>query len=271
MKTRHYSHHKYKHNISNTAKTFSYFILPLSLITFIFIYFSNSSNNIFISNLFNHSNIIDTLNALLSTLYRLVTAYILAIIIGIPLAMLATKNKKIEEFLLPVFDVLESIPVLVFFPVVIIFFIKMNMLNSAAIFIIFLNMLWNIVFSAIGGLKSIPKDIFYVAKAFKISGLSYFIKIILPAIFPVLVTGSILAWAEGWNMIIVAEVLRTYVPSSIAVPDLYGIGSTLVNASTSGDTLRFIICVFFIIFSIIILNLFVWQKLLKYSEKFKFE
>lgn len=264
-KANHYAHHKYFFRISLLGKIFSYFVLP-GLIIIIALSVINYKYVAFDLSLF-----LNILKALTFSIYRLFVAYILALAIGISLAILVFKNQKTEEILLPVFDVLESIPVLVFFPIVIIFFIKMGMLNFAAIFIIFLNMLWNIVFSVIGGLKAIPKDIFYVAKTFNITGVKYFTKILLPAIFPVLVTGSILAWAEGWNMLIVAEVLHTYVPSNIQVADLYGIGSILVESSSDGNNLQFALAVSVIVFSIIAINLLCWQKLLKYSEKFKFE
>ena len=205
------------------------------------------------------------------TFVRLVAAYILALIIGIPLAILTQTNPRVEQFLLPVFDILESVPVLVFFPVVIVFFIQLNLLNSAAIFIIFVNMLWNIVFSVIGGLKAIPRDIFSVAHVFRVRSWRYISQILVPAIFPSIVTGSILAWAEGWNMIIVAEVLHTYVPATVSVHDLFGIGSILVNASANSQQGIFLAAVSIIIAGIMILNLFVWQKLLKYSERFKFD
>lgn len=205
------------------------------------------------------------------TIFRLMVAYILALVIGVPLAIWTQSNQRVESLLLPVFDVLESVPVLVFFPVVIVSFVRLDLLNTAAVFIIFLNMLWNIVFNVIGGLKAIPQDIFSVAQVFRISGLQYIKKIILPAIFPTMITGSILAWAEGWNMIIVAEVLHTYVPNTIAAHDLFGIGSILVDASANNHKAIFITSVAIIIIVIMTLNIFVWQRLLRYSERFKFE
>jgi NitT/TauT family transport system permease protein len=132
-------------------------------------------------------------------------------------------------------------------------------------------MLWNIVFNVIGGLKAIPRDIYSVAHVFKITGIKKLFKITLPAVFPTIVTGSILAWAEGWNMIIVAEVLQTYVPSTLQVQNLFGIGSILVDASAQNHQLVFLACVGIIVGSIMLLNLFVWQRLLKYSERFTFE
>ena len=89
----------------------------------------------------------------LYTLGRITVAYIFSLIFAVPLALLAISNKTLEALLLPVFDVMESIPILAVFPLVIVVFLQFNFLNGAAIFILFLNMLWNIVFALVGGLK----------------------------------------------------------------------------------------------------------------------
>lgn len=209
--------------------------------------------------------------ATLYTLGRLFIAYVCAIVVAIPLAILATENSIAEGILLPTFDILESIPVLAFFPVLIIFFISLGVPNAAAIFILFLSMVWNIVFTVIGGLKIIPKDIKYAAQVFKITGIRYIVRVLLPSIFPEMVTGSILALAQGWNIIIVAEVIHTYIPNATHTQDLFGIGSIMVNASATGDTRLFIASLAVMIVAIGLQNFLVWQKLIHYSEKFKFE
>ena len=209
--------------------------------------------------------------ATLATVARIGIAYALAVVIGIPLALLAVWNSYTEAIFLPIFDILESIPILAFFPVLIIIFINFNFLNGAAVFILFLAMLWNLVFTLVGGLKIIPKDIIYAAEVFNIRGFSYFNKVLIPAIFPQLVTGSILAVAQGWNIIIVAEVLHVYIPNGTASQDLFGIGSILVSAAAHGQMNIFIFAVIAMVLVIAFVNFFVWQKLLKYAQKYRFE
>jgi NitT/TauT family transport system permease protein len=209
--------------------------------------------------------------AALETSARLAVAYVLAVIFAIPLAILATFNATAEAILLPVFDILESVPILALFPVIIMLFINFNFLNGAAVFILFLSMLWNIVFTLVGGLKIIPKDIVSAAQIFGIHGFAYFRRVLLPAIVPQLVTGSILAVAQGWNLIIVAEVLRTYIPGGTAAQDLFGVGSILVDAAANSQTMVFIEAVLVMVVIIGLFNFFVWQKLLHYAQKFRFE
>ena len=209
--------------------------------------------------------------AALETCARLAVAYVLAVACAIPLAILATSNATAEAILLPLFDILESVPILALFPVIIMLFINFNFLNGAAIFILFLSMLWNIVFTLVGGLKIIPKDIVSAAQIFGIRGFSYLRRVLLPAIVPQLVTGSILAVAQGWNLIIVAEVLRTYIPGGTAAQDLFGVGSILVDAAANSQTVVFIEAVFVMVVIIGVFNFFVWQKLLHYVQRFRFE
>ncbi len=209
--------------------------------------------------------------ALITTFVRLAIAYVLALAISIPLALLINKNAKAERILLPLFDIIQSVPVLAFFPVVILFFAHYQLFNGAAIFILLITMLWSIVFSMVGGLRVIPQDIKEAAKIYKVSGLNYVKRVLLPATVPYLITGSLLAWAAGWNIVIVAEVLHTYLPSGYIAPDLYGIGSLLVTASASGDQHLFITAMVCMVIFIALINFFVWQKLLGYAEKFKFE
>ncbi len=211
------------------------------------------------------------LYALTATFVRLFIAYALALACALPLAMLITQGKGAEHILLPFFDVMQSVPVLAFFPVIIVFFAHYGLYSGAAIFILFLSMLWNIVFSLVGGMHSIPQDVKSVGKIFGVKGFAYADRILIPSVFPYLVTGSLLAWAQGWNIITVAEVLHTYLPGATAASDIVGIGSILVHAAANSDEQTFEIAITVLIGAIALINLLVWQKLLKYAERFKFE
>jgi NitT/TauT family transport system permease protein len=211
------------------------------------------------------------LSALSFSFFRLLIAFVLALVLALPIAILIVENPTVERFLLPVFDVLQSIPILAFFPILIAVFVKWGFLNGAAIAILFLNMLWNIVFSLVGGLRVIPEDIKSAAHVFKFRGFSYMTEILLPAVVPYLVTGSLLAFAEGWNMLIVAEALHNYLPATSGNLDLFGIGSVLVNAAAGGNKDMFIAAIIVLVVAIAGINFFIWQRLLHYAERFKFE
>ena len=117
----------------------------------------------------------------------------------------------------------------------------------------------------------IPNDIKWAARVFNIRKGSFLRYVLIPVVFSYIVTGSLLAWAQGWNIIIVAEVLHMYIPMGTANQDLFGIGSVLVHTVASGDTGTFVAALLVMVLGIAVLNLFVWQKLLNYAERFKFE
>lgn len=206
-----------------------------------------------------------------ATVFRLLIAYFLALVFSIPLVLITTSNPKLEKLLLPIFDILQSVPALAFFPVIVLLFIKFNFFEGAAIFVLFMSMLWNLVFAMIGGIKVIPNDIKSSAAIFGARGWKKLYFVFLPAIFPYLVTGSLLAWGSSWTIIIVAEVLHNFIPNASSNLDLLGLGSLLTNAAYSGNNFLFVATLLFMILIISILNFFVWQKLLHISERFKFE
>ncbi len=209
--------------------------------------------------------------ASLLTIFRIFIAYIFSFIFALGLSLLVTISSKTSRVLLPIYDVLESIPVLAFFPIIIIFFINHHFNEGAAIFVIFIAILWNLVFTMVGGLQLIPKDIIDTAKLNGIKGFKYLRHVLLPAITPEIITGSILAIAAAWDIVIVAEVLHTYIPNANSSIDLLGLGSVFVNASTESNSILFSSSLFFMILIITLTNIFIWQKLLRYSEKFRFE
>lgn len=209
--------------------------------------------------------------ASINTLIRLLISYFFSLFLSIPISLLITKSENSERILLPISDIIQSIPVLAFFPIVVVAFIKLNLTEGAVIFILFLAMLWNLVFSMIGGLKTIPRDILDAAKIFRIGGFNRLRYVILPSIFPYIITGSLLAWAQGWSLLIVAEALHSFVPNSSSNSDPLGLGSLLVNSFYQGQDFVFLVTLIVMVIIITLINFFVWQKLLHLAERFKFD
>jgi NitT/TauT family transport system permease protein len=213
----------------------------------------------------------DVLVATLNTFFRMFVAYVVSLIVAIPLALAIASTPRVQRLLLPVADILQSVPVLAFFPVVVAFFAAYRAFEAAAIFVIFVQMIWNIVFPVIGGLQTIPDDIKSAAIVFNVHGMRRFWYITLPAILPFVVTGSLLAWAQGWTIVIVAEVLHTYIPHGTASQDLLGLGSLLVDSNAEGQSSVFVATLSAMILLVAFINLAVWQPLLRLSQRFRFD
>ena len=270
MAIRHYHHHYHFSYLTSKKRHFSATLIVIAILMLIYLSlfkFLTPERNLNLSQLSLTIIFLATFN----TLFRLLIAYVFALILAIPAALAITRTEKWEKILLPVADIVQSIPVLAFFPIAVIAFIKFNAVEGAVIFILFLEMLWCIVFSMIGGLKTIPKDILDTSKIFQIKGFKKLRYITIPAVFPYLITGSLLAWAAGWSILIVAESLHSYIPNGNPAKDPLGLGSLLVNSFYKGQNTIFLGTLITMIVVIVILNFFVWQKLLHLAERFKFD
>ncbi len=270
MTTRHYHNHYHFSYPTSFRRHFVSLILAISLIVLILLFTIHLVSPQRGINL-DQISVLSILLATSNTLFRLTIAYLLSIIISIPIVLVITKSEKLEKILLPIVDIIQSVPVLAFFPVVVLAFVKVNFLDGAAIFILFISMIWNIVFSMIGGIKTIPQDVRDAAKIFGAKGFKKIIYVTLPSIFPSIVTGSFLAWGQGWNISIVAEALHAFIPNGNKSSDLFGLGSLLVNSFAESRNSIFFAALVAMIIVITIFNFFIWQKLLKLAERYKFD
>ncbi len=263
----HHFHFSYRTTIKRHLATIGIVAISFAVLILLAFHFANPQNAFNINQVSASVIFVATVN----TFLRLFVAYIFSVLISVPLALFIVSTPGIQRIFLPIADVAQSVPVLAFFPVVIVFFTASHNFELAAIFIIFIAMMWNIVFTVIGGLQTIPDDIESAAIVFNVCGIKKFWNITLPVIFPFVVMGSLLAWAQGWTTVIVAEVLHAYIPGGLPSQDLLGVGSLLVDSNAAGKTGIFIVTLVVMILLISLLNLFVWQRLLHLSQRFKFD
>ena len=236
-------------------------------LTLVLFHFANSHNVFDI----NRVSISVLLVATVNTFFRMFVAYAVSLVVAVPLALFVASTPKVQRVMLPIADVLQSVPVLAFFPVVVVFFAAYRAFEAAAIFVIFIQMMWNIVFPVVAGLQTIPDDIKSFAIVFNVHGFRRFLYITLPAILPFIITGSLLAWAQGWTIVIVAEVLHTYIPHGTSSQDLLGLGSLLVDSNAQGNMSVFGTALVAMVLLVAFLNLAVWQPLLRFSQRFRFD
>jgi NitT/TauT family transport system permease protein len=270
MAIRHYHHHYHFSYLTSKKRHFSSVLIVIAVLTLILLAlfkFITPQNTLNLKQLSPTVILLASFN----TIFRLLISYVFALILSVPIALLITKSERTERILLPISDIIQSVPILAFFPIVVLVFIKLNAIEGAVIFILFMAMLWNLVFSMIGGLKTIPKDILDAAKIFEIKGFKKLRYVTIPAIFPYIITGSLLAWAQGWSLLIVAEALHSYIPNGTVGNDPLGLGSLLVNSFYQGQNSIFLGALITMIILITVINFFVWQKLLHLAERFKFD
>src|SRR4030042_1379883 len=124
------------------------------------------------------------------SLGRLLITYLICLVISLIIAIWLASSQKAEKIAVPVFDLVQNIPPLAFYPVAALLFIKTGLIEGAAVFVLFTVMLWPLLFGLIGAVRQIPGDIKYAARIFGANGIKYVRYIILPAVFPVIVTSS---------------------------------------------------------------------------------
>jgi NitT/TauT family transport system permease protein len=203
---------------------------------------------------------------------RMLCAYVLALGFSISYGYVAATNRRAERVLMPLLDILQSVPVLGFFPAATFFFVNLTHgsrfgVEMASVFLIFTSQAWNIAFGCYEAITTIPQESFDALASQGVRGWRKFRTLYLPACVPKLVYNSILSWAGGWYFLIACEIL-TIGPNTQALP---GLGSFLKRASAEGKTGLTLMGIGALIVIVILMHFVIWRPLESWSEKFRYE
>jgi NitT/TauT family transport system permease protein len=206
------------------------------------------------------------------SLLRITIAYVLSLAFTLVYGYIAAYNPRAERFMIPLLDVLQSIPVLSFLPGVMLAMVALFPgrqlgVEAGAILLIFTGQVWNMAFSFYASLKSIPKEMREAAKVYGFSWWQRFIQMELPFSAIGLVWNSMMSVAGGWFFLMACEMFV------LGARDfrLPGLGSYLQTAASVGDTRSILWGVLTMIAVIVLLDQFVWRPVIAWAEKFKVE
>jgi NitT/TauT family transport system permease protein len=206
------------------------------------------------------------------SLVRIAIAYILALLFALGYGFAAAKSDRAAKFLLPLLDILQSIPVLSFLPGVMLAMVALFPgrqlgLELGSILLIFTGQAWNIAFSFYASLKGIPRELDEAARLYRFSAWQRFTELELPFAAIGLVWNSMMSVAGGWFFLMACEmfVLGT---RDFRLP---GLGSYLQIAAGAGDTRAILWGMAAMIAVIVLLDQLVWRPAIAWSDKFKFE
>ena len=206
------------------------------------------------------------------SLLRITIAYALSLGFTLVYGYIAAYNPRAERFMIPLLDVLQSIPVLSFLPGVMLAMVALFPgrqlgVEAGAVLLIFTGQVWNMAFSFYASLKSIPNEMREAARIYGFSWWQRFIQMELPFAAIGLVWNSMMSVAGGWFFLMACEMF-VLGSRDFRLP---GLGSYLQTAASAGDTPSILWGVATMVAVIVLLDQFVWRPVIAWAEKFKLE
>ncbi len=203
------------------------------------------------------------------SLRRMLLAYGLSLLFSLGYGYAAARRKGADRWLLPVLDILQSVPILSFLPVVLLSLTSIlpqqTAVELASIILIFTSQAWNLTFSFYQSLVTLPKELREAAAMFRFSAWLRFREVELPFATIGLIWNSVMSWAGGWFFLMAAEIF--------AVGDkdfrLPGLGAFLQTAAAQGDGQALLLGIGTLVLVIVLLDQLVWRPLLAWAERFK--
>ena len=208
----------------------------------------------------------------LRTTLRMLAAMAASLVFTFIYGTLAAKSRRAEIVLVPLLDILQSVPVLGYISFTILFFLslfpgRVAGAECAAIFAIFTSQAWNMAFSFYQSLRTVPHDLEEAAVNFRFSGWQRFWKLDVPFAMPGLVWNMMMSMSGGWFFVVASEAI-TVGDKTIVLP---GIGAYLAMAIDQKDLAAVGWVILTMIVVIAIYDQLMFRPLVAWSDKFRFE
>src|SRR5262245_16295375 len=208
----------------------------------------------------------------LRTTLRMILALLASLVFTFTYATLAAKVRRAEVLLVPVLDILQSVPILGFISATIVLFMAVfpgSLLGaeSAAIFAIFTSQAWNMAFSFYQGLRTVPKDLDEASRSFRLSAWLRFWRVDVPFAMPGLIWNMMMSMSGGWFFVVAAEAIAVG-NTTIQLP---GIGSYIALAIQKQDLAAIGWAVLAMLCVILAYDQLLFRPLVAWAERFRFE
>ncbi|OYV33449.1 MAG: sulfonate ABC transporter permease [Rhodospirillales bacterium 20-64-7] len=208
----------------------------------------------------------------LRTTARMFAALFFSLVFTFTYATLAAKSRRAGLVLIPILDILQSVPILGFLTFTVVFFMQLfpgRVLGAelAAIFVIFTSQAWNMAFSFYQSLTTLPADLQEAARSFRLSPWQKFWRLDVPFAMPGLVWNTMLSMSGGWFFVVASEAV-TVGNTTFALP---GIGSYVALALERRDLRAILYAILAMLVVILLYDQLVFRPLVAWSAKFRFE
>jgi NitT/TauT family transport system permease protein len=204
-----------------------------------------------------------------ATFLRVNGALLISALWTIPVGVAIGFNPRIAALVQPVAQILASVPATAFFPVLLIVLIKLGGgLGIGSMALMLLGTQWYILFNVIAGAMSIPTDLKEAASLYRFTRWQRWTTLILPGIFPYLITGMVTASGGAWN----ASVFAEYTKLQDRTLQITGLGAQISSATDSGNFPVLLLATILISLMVVTMNRLVWRRLYRLAEtRFKLE
>ena len=206
------------------------------------------------------------------SLLRMFIAFGASILFTLVYGYVAAHNHTARKILIPLLDILQSVPVLGFLSITVTGFMALFPgsimgLECASIFAIFTGQAWNMTFSFYQSLITIPRELREAATVYQLNWWQRFVKLEVPFSMIGLVWNGMMSFGGGWFFLAASEAI-TVLNNNFLLP---GIGSYMAVAVQKGDVLAELWAIATMIFIVIMVDQLFWRPIVAWSQKFKFE
>jgi NitT/TauT family transport system permease protein len=209
------------------------------------------------------ADVLITIESAGATFLRVVAALVIASAWTIPAGVAIGFNPRLARIAQPIAQIAASVPATALFPVLLLGLISLGGgLNTGSILLMLLGTQWYILFNVIAGAIAIPSEFREVADIFRFSRLDRWRTVILPAIFPYLITGLVTASGGAWNASIVAE----YFHFKGQVLSTFGLGAEISSATDAGNFALLLLSTIVMATLVVSVNRLVWRPLYRRAE-----
>jgi NitT/TauT family transport system permease protein len=198
------------------------------------------------------------------TLARVIVLIALASLIWVPVGVWIGLRPKLAERIQPLAQFLAAFPANLAFPVFVVVIVRYGLNSNIWLSpLMILGTQWYILFNVIAGASAFPTDLREAAGSFHLRGWRWWVKVILPGIFPYYITGAITASGGSWNASIVAEVASWGNEHLSAT----GLGAYIATATESGDFPRVVLGIAIMCILVTLFNRLLWRPLYAFGER----
>jgi NitT/TauT family transport system permease protein len=204
-----------------------------------------------------------------ATFLRVAFTLFLAGIWTIPVGVMIGLKPKLSAIAQPLAQIAASVPATALFPIILLVLIRAGGgLGIGSIVLLLLGTQWYILFNVIAGAMSIPSDLKEAATLYRFTRWQRWTKLILPGIFPFLITGMVTASGGAWN----ASVMAEYSHVKDRTLETIGLGAQISSATDSGRFPIILLATMLISLMVVTMNRLVWRRLYRLAEtRYKLE